>query len=318
MKKISLEGYLHDIIQRKLTTYHVVVRQHGEEVGSFDWRDNRRDNIHSVSKSFVSMAVGLAVEEGILRLDERPAEIFPDKLPKDPPENLLKMTIRDTIMMASGHDYFILEGYSGVPGIPGRDELENDNWIQYAMTYDVPYTPGTHWKYNNFGPYLCSVIIQDRTGQRLRDYLMPRLFLPLGIKNPQWFESAAGGYTLGCGGLHLSTAELSRFGQLLVDKGQWEGRQIIPATWIEEATSSLISNRVEGKALGQDECAGYGYFFWRCARDNAYRGLGWGGQMVIVLPEQDACVAIMSHEFDYQALLDCVWDNIVPQLKENN
>ena len=316
MRRINLEGYIHDIIKRKITTYHVEVRQHGEIVGCFDWRDNRRDNIHSVSKSFVSMAVGMAVHEGILRLDEKPAEIWPEKLPPNPAPNLLKMTIRDAIMMACGHDYFILEGYSGKPGVPGRDELENDDWIEYAMTFDVPYAPGTHWKYNNFGPYLCSVLIQDRTGERLRDYLMPRLFQPLGIKNPQWFESAAGGYTLGCGGLHLSTTELSRFGQLLLNKGEWDGKQLVPAAWVEEATSFQISNDV-GDPVGPDKKAGYGYFFWRCSRDNAYRGYGWGGQYVIVLPQQDACVTIMSHDFDDQGIMDCVWDNIVPQLKEN-
>ena len=100
MKRINLEGYIHDIIQRKITTYHVEVRQHGEVVGKFDWRDNRRDNIHSVSKSFVSMAVGIAVHEGVLRLDEKPAEIWPEKLPRNPAPNLLKMTVRDAIMMA--------------------------------------------------------------------------------------------------------------------------------------------------------------------------------------------------------------------------
>ena len=315
LMKVNLEGFAQSVIQKKLTVYHVVVRQHGDIVGTFDWRDNRRDNIHSVSKSFISMALGMAVEEGILRLDEKPAEIFADKLPADPSQNLLDMTIRDMIMMATGHDYFILQGYSGDPRYPGRDELEDDDWVRYAMTFPVPYRPGTHWKYNNFGPYLCSVILTDRTGQRLRDWMMPRLFTPLGIRNPQWFEAAIPSYTLGCGGLHLSTEELSRFAQLLLNKGEWEGKQLVPAHWVEEATSCHISNAVEGKSQTPDLCAGYGYFFWRCARDNAYSGRGWGGQHIIVLPEQDACVTIMSHEFDTQSVYNCVWDQIVPQLK---
>lgn len=314
--EINLQNYVQDIIRKKITTYHVVVRQHDQEVGRFDWRDNRRDNIHSVSKSFISMAIGMAMEEGILSLDERPAEIFADRLPDNPSENLMKITIGDMIKMATGHDYFILQGYTGDPKYPGRDELEDEDWVRYALSFDVPYQPGTYWKYNNFGPYLCSVIIQDRTGQRLRDYLMPRLFKPLGIINPQWFESNAG-YTLGCGGLHLNTTELSRFGQLLLNKGKWNGEQLVPEKWVETATSNLISNKIEGKVQGIDACAGYGNFFWRCARDNAYRGYGWAGQYVIVLPEQDACVAIMSHDFADQEILDSVWEHIVPRLKEN-
>lgn len=313
--KVSLEGFVQEAIEKKLDLYHVVVRQHGEIAGTFDWRENRRDNIHSVSKSFLSIAIGMAVEEGILRLDEHPAEIFRDKLPENPSQNLLDMTIRDMIMMATGHDEFILQGYSVADDKPGRDAIENDDWVEYALQFDVPYKPGTHWKYNNFGPYLAAVIIQDRTGEKLKDWLKPRLFTPLGIRNPQWFESAKGGYTLGCGGLFLSTEELSRFGQLLLNEGEWDGKRLVSAEWIKEATAFQISNLVEGKKKHPDDCAGYGYFFWRCARDNAYCGHGYGGQRIIVLPEQDACIAITAHEFDSGAISDCVWDQIVPQLK---
>lgn len=313
--KLSLEHFVQETIKKKLDLYHVVVRQHGEIVGQFDWRENRRDNIHSLSKSFLSLAVGMAVEEGILSLDERPAEIFKDKLPKHPSEHLKEMTIRNMIMMATGHDTFILQGYSASDDRPVRDAIENDDWIEYALQFEVPYQPGTYWKYNNFGPFLASVIIQDRTGESLKDWLKPRLFTPLGIKNPQWFEAAKGGYTLGCGGLHLSTEELSRFGQLLLNEGEWEGRQLVSAAWIREATSFQISNQVAGKNSHPDDCAGYGYFFWRCSRDHAYCGHGYGGQRIIVLPEQDACIAITAHEFNSGAIADCVWDQIVPLLK---
>ena len=313
---LNLQKYVESIIKKKIETYHIVVRQHNQEIGRFDWRDNRRDNIHSVSKSFLSVAIGMAVEEGILSLDEKPAVIFKDKLPDHPSDNLMNITIRDMIMMATGHDYFVLQGYSGDPKYPGRDELRGEDWVTYALSYDVPYAPGTHWKYNNFGPYLCSVIIQDRTGQNLRDYLVPRLFDPLDIINPQWFQSTAG-YTLGCGGLHLNTYELSKFGQLLLNKGNWNGKQLVSEAWINTATSNLISNDIPGEKLGVDEKAGYGYFFWRCARDNAFRGYGWGGQYLIVIPDLDACIAIMSHDFNNQALLDSVWDHVIPLLKES-
>ena len=317
MNKIDLVPMGESIVQKKLEVYHVEVRQHGEVVGTFNWRkDNRRDNIHSVSKSVLSVGIGMAIHEGIMRLDEHPADIFADKLPENPPQNLLDMTIRDMIMMATGHDYFILQGYTGNPKLPGREEIPNDDWVEYALSFDVPYKPGTYWKYNNFGPYLASVIIQERTGQKLTEWLQPRLFDPLGIKNPQWFESVRH-YTLGCGGLHLSTPELSRFAQLLVNKGEWEGKQLVPAAWIEEATAKQIDNAIPGKVQPIDSCAGYGYFFWRCARDNAYAGHGWAGQYIIIFPDQDACVTIMSHDFNGQAIFDSVWETIVPQLKAN-
>ena len=90
---------------------------------------------------------------------------------------------------------------------------------------------------------------------------------------------------------------------------------MVSREWVEQATSNQISNANSGK--GPDSTAGYGYYFWRCARDKAYRGDGWAGQYVIVLPEQDACIGIMSHDFNKQGIMDCVWEHVVPQLKEN-
>ena len=110
--ELRLESFVQDTIKRKLDLYHVVVRQHGEIIGKFDWRENRREDIHSVSKSFLSIAIGIAIDEGILRLDEKPAEIFSDKLPESPSENLQAMTIRDMIMMAI---LLLMTGLSGMP-----------------------------------------------------------------------------------------------------------------------------------------------------------------------------------------------------------
>lgn len=316
MKEIRLDKFAESIVQKKLIVYHAVIRQHGEVVGTFDWRDNRRDNIHSCSKSFVSMAIGIGIDEGVISLDDKPAEIFPDKLPKNASSNLFEITVRDMIMMATGHDYFILQGYSGKADVPGRNDLEETDWIKYAFQFDVPHKPGTLWKYNNFGPYLVSCIITHRTGERLVDYMKPRFFTPLGIRYPQWFEDPQG-RTLGCGGLHLSCEELSRASMVFLD-GCYEGRRIVNASYIREATSKLIDNTVIDTSAdkGKDSSAGYGYFFWRHANDNAYRAAGWAGQYAIQFPEQNATVTITSHDFEGQKIFDSVWETVLPQLKE--
>lgn len=314
--KVNMERFAESVLWNKLGLYQVIVRKQGKIVGSFNFRrSNRRDNIHSVSKSFISAGVGIAIEEGILRLDDKPAEIFQDKLPKNPSSNLFDVTIRDMMMMATGHDVFILQGFDSEKNEACREAILTDDWVKYALDFEVPYKPGTHWKYNNFGPYLISVIIQDRVGQKLVDWMKPRLFNPLGINDPQWFETPAG-YTLGCGGLHLSTEELSRFAQLIINKGEWEGKQLIPKAYIKEATSNLISNKTEENSSKPDSEAGYGYFFWRCSRDNAYSGRGWGGQYIVLLPDQEASITVTAHEFDSQKILDCIWEHIVPQLKQ--
>ena len=314
MKRVNLEGFAQRIIQQKITMYHVNVRQHREVVGTFDWRDNRRDNIHSCAKVVVSLGIGIAIDEGLMSLDDKPAEIFPEKLPENPSPYLLDIRVRDMIRMATGHDYFILQGYDKTGRYPGRNDLTEDDWIKYAFSFDVPHKPGTYWKYNNFGPFLASAIIQKRSGQRLVDYLKPRLFLPLGIRNPQWEETPMG-RTLGCGGLMLNTDELGRIGQVSLD-GTYEGKRIVSESYVREATSNLIDNS-NGKGCVDDSTAGYGYFYWRGRRDNSYMAHGWGGQYSIVLPEQDAVVAVMSHDFEGQKIFDAVWDHIVPQLKEN-
>jgi len=315
--KLDLQGFLQEVTRHKFELHNLVVRQHGEQVAAFNWRDMQRNNIHSASKSITTMAVGMAIEEGIMRLDEHPAEIFADRLPANPPQNLLDITIRDALLMTTGHTVSVLPGGFGSPENPGRDALEDDvDWIKYMFSLDVPNPPGTNWEYGNFGSYICSVIIQDRTGQTLRDYLKPRLFHPLKINNPQWFQSPAG-YSIGCGGLHLTAEELSRVAQVLVDEGKWEGKQLVSAEWVREATANHVSNLTETSKRDPDRSAGYGYMFWRCARDNAYRAVGWGGQYAIILPEQDACIVITSFDFHEQKLLNCVWRHIVPQLKEN-
>lgn len=313
---LNLCNFIQDICRHRFEIHNVIVRQHGDIVGRFDWRASARDNIYSASKSITALAVGMAIDEGILRLDERPAEIFADFLPANPSENLLNGTLRDALLMAAGHDDYILPVISNDPANPPRDEIDTVDWVTHALSFDVPYTPGTHWKYGNYGSYLSSVIIQDRTGMTLRDYLMPRLFKPLGIKNPQWFQSPQG-YSIGCAGLHLTPDELSRIGQLLLDEGRYDGRQLVSANWIREASSNLISNYTDSTKRDPDRSAGYGYMFWRCARDNAYRAVGWAGQYIIVLPEQDACITIMSYDFHEQKLMDSVWNYIVPLLKEN-
>ena len=307
-KKIDLEPFIEKVVQHRLNLFRVVVRQHGEVIGEFSFRNNRRVEIHSVSKSFTSIGVGIAVEEGILSLDEKPAEIFQEYLPDNPPQNLLDMTIRNMLTMTTGHDYLMLYGLE-------RDYLGNRNWIDYVMKQPVPYKPGTHYQYDNSGPYLISVIMQKRTGQRFRDWLVPRLFDPLDIPNPQWGEDPMG-HTIGCGGLILTTEEMSRLGQLCLNGGEYNGKRIVSADWIKEATSKQVENINPGEVINdKDLCAGYGYFFWRCADFDAYRG--WGGyqQNMIVLPQHDAVVATNAHEeYQNQMLLDFIWEEIVPQL----
>ncbi len=299
---MQLRTFADKIEKKGLNVYGVVVRQHGQEIGAHHWRTDERINIHSLSKSFLSCAVGIAMEEGLIGLDEQVIACFEDKLDGAPDAYLEKLTVRHLLTMSPGHSKGILLG-------EGRDALEDEDWVHYFLNYKMDFEPGTRFAYDTGATFLLSAMLQRKTGMTALAYLKPRLFYPLGIRNPQWFTSPDG-ITLGGGGLHLNTREISRFGQMLLDGGKYEGKQLVPESYLAMATKKQIDN--EGTP---DWRCGYGFQFWMCAPQNVYRGDGKNGQYCIVCKDQDAVVAITAHEEkDMQGILDCVWDEILPQL----
>jgi hypothetical protein len=182
--------------------------------------------------------------------------------------------------------------------------------VKQFLAHPVPFKPGTHFLYNTPATFMQSAIVEKATGEKLLDYLKPRLFEPLGIEEPTWEESPEG-MSIGGFGLSIRTGDIAKFGQLLLEKGEWEGRQIVPAAWVEEATSRQVAN---GSNPDSDWDQGYGYQFWRC-RHGAYRGDGAFGQYCIVLPQEDAVVAITSGTRDMQRVLDIVWKKLLPAFR---
>jgi hypothetical protein len=158
---------------------------------------------------------------------------------------------------------------------------------------------------------MLSAIVQKRTGQTVLEYLRPRLFDPLGITGPSWATNRQG-ISLGGYGLRVRTEDIAKFGQLYLQKGKWQGRQLIYSEWIESATSRQATNGSNPKS---DWEQGYGFQFWRC-RHRAYRGDGAFGQFCVILPEQDAVIAITSGLKDMQAVLDIIWDQLLPAFQK--
>jgi hypothetical protein len=181
------------------------------------------------------------------------------------------------------------------------------------LAHPVPFKPGTHFLYNTAATYMLSAAVQKATGMTVLDYLRPRLFEPLGIENPTW-EASPQGVTAGGYGLNIRTEDIARFGQLYLQKGKWDGKQLVPETWVEAATARQTSN---GSNPNSDWDQGYGYQFWRC-RNGAYRGDGAFGQYCLVLPEQDAVIAITSGVRNMQSVLDVCWDKLLPAFKSSS
>jgi CubicO group peptidase (beta-lactamase class C family) len=258
--------------------------------------------LYSLSKSFTSTAVGLAVAEGKLSVYDEVLKFFPEDAPEKPSDNLKAMRVKDLLRMVTGH--------RNEPKMFSNDSDDHRPWTRKFLDHPVEFKPGTHFVYNSAATYMQSAIVQKVTGQKVVDYLGPKLFEPLGIEQPEWVESpegvSAGGY-----GLSVRTEDIAKFGQLYLQKGEWEGQQLIPADWVAAATSLQTSN---GSSPKSDWDQGYGYQFWRCRHD-AFRGDGAFGQYCIVLPEQDAVIAITSGVRDMQAVLDLVWDKLLPAMQ---
>jgi hypothetical protein len=201
---------------------------------------------------------------------------------------------------------------------PTFEVVKHDNWAKAFFDWPIPHAPGTKFVYNSAATYLCSAIVQKLTGQRIVAYLKPRLFDPLGIEGPTW-EVCPRGICTGGWGLSIQTEGLAKFGQLYLQKGMWKGRQILPAKWIEEATTFKIQQPLPAKPARPNErndwLQGYCYQFWR-AQHNAYRGDGAFGQFTVVMPDQDAVVVMTSESKNMQTQLDLVWEHLLPAMKE--
>lgn len=291
-------------IEQQIDALHsFMLLRHGQVVAEGWWSPYAADEPHmlfSLSKSFTSTAIGLAVAEGRLAVTDRVLSFFPEEAPAEVSDNLAAMRIHDLLAMATGHTEDTTAYLRQDP---------DGNWARAFLARPVDRTPGTHFVYNSGATYMLSALLQKITGMTLVEYLRPRLFDPLGIDYATW-DSCPRGINVGGWGLWITTDSIARFGQLYLQQGRWQGQQLVPTDWVAAASTKQVSN---GSKPESDWEQGYGYQFWRC-RHNAYRGDGAFGQYCIVMPEQDAVLAITSGLKDMQAPLNVIWEKLLPAL----
>ena len=276
----------------------VVVTQDGEETAKYLWDEECRRNVYSASKSFTSCAEGFAVQEGLISLDEKLVDAFADDLPEEVSENLAKATVKDLLTMCLGQEKGGLMGGQ-------RPQYKEEDWVKMSLAIPFVYEPGTHFVYNNVGPYLAGILVQRRSGCRdLVDYLMPRLFRSLGIRRPTW-ECDPMGLSFGAGGLFLTLSELHKLGLLYLQKGCWNGRQLLPEEWIMESTKKQVENNLDSY--------GYGYLFWG-GPEGTFRADGKYCQLSIICREKNAVISLVSECRDSDALTKAIFEEIYPQL----
>jgi len=286
-----------------------VLLRHGKLIAEGWWSPydkSLKHSLYSTSKSFTATAVGFAIQEKKLSLEDKVVSFFPKDLPDSISPNLAALCIQDLLTMSVGQDP------DPTFQVTGKDSA----WIKGFLRTPIVHRPGSQFLYNTMATYMLSAIVQHVTGKKLIDYLRPRLLEPLGITDVDW-ETSPEGINTGGWGLRLRTEDMAKFGQLFLQHGQWGGRQILPPGWTAQASRMHIVQHPQlpqAKKDSSDWEQGYGFQMWRC-RHGAYRADGAYGQFIIVMPDQDAVLAINAETPDMQDEINLVWQYLLPAMQ---
>ena len=293
--EIDLTPFINTVEREHLNLFNCVVYQHGRLAAQKHWQPARRIDIRSGTKSFCSTAAGFAIDEGLFSVEDYVADCFPEDLPANPSEYLKEMQLKHLLTMTMGFDH------EQLMGAQRASMKQTEDWVKFSLKQEVVYRPGEKFLYNNIGPYLIGVLIQRRAQMSLVDYLTPRLFEPLGIREVQTVERCPMGYDFGGSGLLLDVFEYAKLGLLYLQDGIWEGRQVLPKGWAKEAVTprsyTVSTPTLPGYELCNDNTIGatYGYFFWIGPWSKWYFACGANDQYCVVVPEKDAVIAVEAH-----------------------
>ncbi len=315
---VSSEGiikYLEAVESKQLEMNSFMMLRHGKVIAEGWWAPYRSIQNHvmfSVSKTFTSTAIGFAVSENLVTVNDKVTSFFPEYLPEVVSPYLAQLTIKDLLTMSVGQD-------------PILTATERDpNWIKAFLGKEFVNEPGTKYLYDSNGTYMLSAIIQKVTGQKLLDYLSPRLLDPLCIKGYSWEEDPMG-INVGGSGMRFKTEDMAKLGQFYLQKGKWNGNQLLPEAWIAEASTGHILQHPDIEQEKRDKSdweQGYCYQMWR-SRHNSYRADGAMGQFILIMPDLDVVIALTANirntpeEQKTQTELNVVWDNILPAIQND-
>ncbi|GAA1364404.1 serine hydrolase domain-containing protein [Catellatospora chokoriensis] len=288
--------------------HSIMVVRHGHVVAEGWWAPYSADRPHllySLTKSFTSIAVGLAIADGLLSLDDRVVDVLPDHVPSDVSAQGRRLTVHHLLSMTTGH---------GTDSLAEAWRLEPDDLVRGFLRVPFAEAEGTRHAYDNATTYVLARMVERVTGRGLPELLDDHLFEPMGVDHAEW-DRVASGAAFGFHGLHLTTEAVAAFGELLLRGGLWDGRQLVPREWVELATSRHIDSgpfKDDGSDDSDFSC-GYGYQFWMSR--HGYHGHGAFGQQCVVVPSHDLVVAVTA-QGEAQMVLDALWECLLPGLDD--
>lgn len=298
-------SFLDSVQDKKINLHSFMLLRHGKVAVEGYYKpfgEKMLHNIYSVSKSFTSAAIGIAIGEGLLSLEDKVVDFFPEKLTGEVHKYTAMMKVKHLLSMATVH-------------AKSTDTSAGD-WVKSFLNTPPTHVPGTIFAYDTTGTHTLCAIIQKVTGMTVHEYLRTRLFNPIGIGEIEW-ESCPMNINKGGSGIKCTTEDLARFGQLYLQNGCWNGVQILPKGWAEISTARHIDNSNTKMML--DGKNGYGYQFWRM-RNNSYCAFGMGGQFVIIVPDKDvvfiSTANTMLYKDAHQQIIDSFWETLYPAISD--
>ena len=300
--------FIEHLEERQLCMHGIVILRHGKIAFEALYPPFGPDTLHriySVTKSFVSMAVGFMIDEGKISLQSRLIDFFPEYGSSVVQPFTAEIKVRDLLLMATPYDQ--------------TTYTEKDsNWIKTFFFAAPTHKSGTVFKYDTSGTVALNALVEKVSGQNLIDYLRPRLLEPLGFSADAWCVERPEGGAWGGSGLQASIRDLARFGLFLLNRGNWQGKQLLSASYLAEACSPLIDNRV---TVTQPEMQfGYGYQIWQ-TRHRGFCAWGMGSQLCLCLPEKDLVMVTtgdtQSIPHGHDIILDAFWRDLYPRIADN-
>ena len=294
-----IADFMQQVKEKGYDVHTLMMIRHGKVIFEHSWAPyapQYQHAMYSATKTFTGMAVGFAVQEGLLKIDDKVTSFFPDLLPDTISPQLAKLTVKHLLTMSVGH---ASTSYVG----SGRSQVKSFLAARFSAE------PGTRFAYNITASHMLSHILTKLTGMTLHEYLKPRLLDPLGIKDVIW-EMDNDGVNMGNGGTHMRISDMAKMGLFLIQKGKWNGKQLLPVAWMEAATTPHIQQKPERTAAENEQAAddasqGYGYQIWM-GRKHSYRAIGGQNQLVMVIPDQDfilVCQSSISDEAGFNSLI---------------
>jgi CubicO group peptidase (beta-lactamase class C family) len=308
---LDLQNFINSVKEQNINMDAVAVVKEGVLLGLHRFSDTVIHNVFSVAKSHTGAAIGFAIDEGKLKLTDRPVDFFADVLPANIDPRWNNVTLFNLLTMSTGH------GAAHLMVIDRKmlREKGEKEWLTFAFTRPMPYEPGEKFVYGNLAPYVAGRMLEKAVGVTVCDYLYEKMWKRMGVKKPLW-ETDPAGHTFAASDLYLDIVDMAKLGELYAAGGCYKSERYLSEEWVKTAGSKHFDTYVMNPGgYCADEEAGYGFYFWRNKEiEGSYRCYGREGQFVIILPEKNAVIATQAMNSNVEPILSAVWKHILPQI----